>query len=164
MKKILLLTAFLPAVQAGAAETIGLQSEGNEPTVIFGEAATAAGTFNEITVTQAADAPNPFGDPVAEPQPPAPKKKAALKKKKPAAGENVQNPAPPLNQAMDVVSETSAQNPEISPENSPEQMQNEIQNTLYESDNRIYDLQSYPDDDINQIENEGNAVTNYPEY
>lgn len=43
-------------------------------------------------------------------------------------------------------------------------MQNEIQNTLYESDDRIYDLQSYPDNDINQIENRGNAVTNYPEY
>ena len=164
MKKILLLTALLPAVQAGAAETIGLQSEGNEPTVIFGEAATAAGTFNQITFTLAAAAQNRLGEGGAEPHPPAPKNNAALKKKKLAGGENVQNPAPPLNRAMDVVSETSAQNPEISPENSPEQMQNEIQNTLYESDGRIYDLQSYPDDDINQIENEGNAVTNYPEY
>lgn len=65
---------------------------------------------------------------------------------------------------VNVVSQTSGQNPEISPQNSPEQMQNEIQNTLYESDDRIYDLQSYPDNDINQIENRGNAVTNYPEY
>lgn len=153
---VLLMAALLP--NAAAAETIDVRSDSEQPTVIYGEAENANGTFNEMTVEQAADAQNPFGNPIVNELPygkPAPE----VKKGKPLP------PAPELGKSsVNVVSQTSGQNPEISPQNSPEQMQNEIQNTLYESDDRIYDLQSYPDNDINQIENRGNAVTNYPEY
>ena len=152
---VLLMAALLP--NAAAAETIDVRSDSEQPTVIYGEAENANGTFNEMTVEQAADAQNPFGNPIVNELPygkPAPE----VEKGKPLP------PAPELGKSpVNVVSQTSGQNPEISPQNSPEQMQNEIQNTLYESDDRIYDLQSYPDNDINQIENRGNAVTNYPE-
>ena len=153
---VLLMAALLP--NAASAETIDVRSDSEQPTVIYGEAENANGTFNEMTVEQAADAQNPFGPPIGN----------ALPYGKPALeveqGMSLP-PAPDLGKSpVNVVSQTSGQNPEISPQNSPEQMQNEIQNTLYESDDRIYDLQSYPDNDINQIENRGNAVTNYPEY
>lgn len=153
---VLLMAALLP--NAEAAETIDVRSDSEQPTVIYGEAENANGTFNEMTVEQAADAQNPFGNPVVN-ELPYGKRVPEGEKGRP------QPPAPELGKSpVNVVSQTSGQNPEISPQNSPEQMQNEIQNTLYESDDRIYDLQSYPDNDINQIENQGNAVTNYPEY
>ena len=153
---VLLMAALLP--NAAAAETIDVRSDSEQPTVIYGEAENANGTFNEMTVEQAADAQNPFGNPIVN----------ELHSGRPAPGVEKGKPLPPAPELgkspVNVVSQTSGQNPEISPQNSPEQMQNEIQNTLYESDDRIYDLQSYPDNDINQIENRGNAVTNYPEY
>ena len=153
---VLLMAALLP--NAASAETIDVRSDSEQPTVIYGEAENANGTFNEMTVEQAADAQNPFGNPIVNELPYG---KPALEVEK---GKSLP-PAPELGKSpVNVVSQTSWQNPEISPQNSPEQMQNEIQNTLYESDDRIYDLQSYPDNDINQIENRGNAVTNYPEY
>ena len=153
---VLLMAALLP--YAAAAETIDVRSDSEQPTVIYGEAENANGTFNEMTVEQAADAQHPSGNPIVIELPfglPAPE----VDKGKPLP------PAPELGKSpVYVVSQTSGQNPEISPQNSPEQMQNEIQNTLYESDDRIFDLQSNPENDINQIENRGNAVTNYPEY
>lgn len=153
---VLLMAVLLP--NAEAAETIDVRSDSAQPTVIYGEAENANGTFNEMTVEQAADAQNPFGNPIVN-ELPYGKRVPEGEKGRP------QPPAPELGKSpVNVVSQTSGQNPEISPQNSPEQMQNEIQNTLYESDDRIYDLQSYPDNDINQIENQGNAVTNYPEY
>ena len=153
---VLLMAALLP--NAAAAETIDVRSDSAQPTVIYGEAENANGTFNEMTAEQAADAQNPFGNPIVN-ELPYGKRVPEGEKGRP------QPPAPELGKSpVNVVSQISGQNPEISPQNSPEQMQNEIQNTLYESDDRIYDLQSYPDNDINQIENRGNAVTNYPEY
>lgn len=158
MKSLLFLLMVVLAANAEAAETIDVRSDSAQPTVIYGEAENANGTFNEMTVEQAADAQNPFGNPIVN-ELPYGKRVPEGEKGKPLP------PAPELGKSpVNVVSQTSGQNPEISPQNSPEQMQNEIQNTLYESDDRIYDLQSYPDNDINQIENRGNAVTNYPEY
>ncbi len=157
MSGLLGLLSLLLAFNAEAVEIVDTQSDNAQPTVIYGEAENADGSFNEMTVEQAADAPNPFGNPIVNDVPYG-------KQPVQAAGKKA-SPAPELGKSpVNVVSETSEQNPEISPQNSPEQMQNEIQNTLYESDDRIYDLQSYPDSDINQIENQGNAVTNYPEY
>ncbi len=163
MKKLLLLSGILLSVQSNAAETIDVQSDNSQPTVIFGEAATAAGTYNEISVEQAADAQNPFGNPIVNIVQPNP---TAVAKRNSKSDEKNPSPIIPSNfaQPENIVSQTSQQNPEISPQNSPQEMENEIQNTLYESQGRIYDLQSYPNDDINQIENQGNAVTNYPEY
>lgn len=158
MGKLWFLMGMMLMFDARAEETVVVRSDNAQPTVVYGEAENANGTFNEMTVEQAADAPNPFGNPIVNEVP--------YGRRAPEDGKGKpQPPAPELGKSpVNVVSQTSGQNPEISPQNSPEQMQNEIQNTLYESDDRIYDLQSYPDSDINQIENQGNAVTNYPEY
>lgn len=163
MKAILYLVGMVVAGNAFAVDEIEVQSNSEQPTVIYGEAENSDGSFNQISVEQAADAPNPFGNPIADLVPYG-------KQQNQNAADNTQKPtstqAKPNGEENNgnVISETSQQNPQISPENSPEEMQNELQNTLYESGGRIYDLQSYPDSDINQIENEGNAVTNYPEY
>lgn len=158
MGKLWFLVGMMLMFDVRAEETVVVRSDNAQPTVVYGEAENANGTFNEMTVEQAADAQNPFGNPIVN-ELPYGKRVPEGEKGKPLP------PAPELGKSpVNVVSQTSGQNPEISPQNSPEQMQNEIQNTLYESDDRIYDLQSYPDNDINQIENRGNAVTNYPEY
>lgn len=159
MKKILFWTGLLLAFDVRAEEGMVIQSDSSQPTVIYGEAENANGTFNEISVRQAADAPNPFGNPIADIAPYGQSQQtAATAKKVPVTvqkgGVTVGN---------NEISQVSEQNPEIS-ENSPEQMQSEIQNTLYEANDRIYDVQSYPDDDINQIENTNSDVTNYPAY
>ena len=49
---------------------------------------------------------------------------------------------------------------------SPQKEQNEIENTLYEGGDRIYDVQSYPINDIKTITepNIDPTITNYPSY
>ena len=49
---------------------------------------------------------------------------------------------------------------------SPEKEKNQIENTLYEAGDRIYDVQSYPLKDINEITepNIDPTITTYPEY
>ncbi len=147
---------------AFAVDELDIQSNNSQPTVIYGEAENPDGTFNQISVEQAENAQNPFGNPIVDLTPPETQQD---KKDSDKQNKNTKTASPETNQINgNVISAVSQQNPQISPENSPEEMQNELQNTLYESGGRIYDLQSYPDSDINQIENQGNAVTNYPEY
>ena len=47
---VLLMAALLP--NAAAAETIDVRSDSEQPTVIYGEAENANGTFNEMTVSR----------------------------------------------------------------------------------------------------------------
>ncbi len=148
---------------ANAQEAMVVQSDNNNPTVIFGEAENANGTMNEITVRQAKDAANPFGNPIVNTIPYG-KQPVAGNAAQPGGCAAAQQPQPSsVVKPVGAISEITPQDPEIS-EDSPEQMQNEIENTLYEGDDRIYDVQSYPDDDINQIEGQDSAVTNYPAY
>ena len=64
------------------------------------------------------------------------------------------------------VSETLPQNPPISSDETPQKVNRQIQNTLYESGGRIYDVQSYPAEDIDKIEkpNIQPTITTYPSY
>ncbi len=155
MKVLFALLGMMLIFNTEAAESIDIYSDNAEPTVVFGEAENANGTFNQMMVEQGDGVNNPFGNPVVDEMPEAPQ--SLMQKTLPLTAKPKKMPA-------NIVSEVSTQNPQIGTRYSPEKMQNEIQNTLYESNNRIYDLQSYPDSDINQIENQGNAVTNYPEY
>ena len=65
-----------------------------------------------------------------------------------------------------VIQENLPQNPKISAQESPQVVNQQIQNTLYESGGRIYDIQSYPATDINEIEkpNLNPTITTYPAY
>lgn len=63
------------------------------------------------------------------------------------------------------IHQLSAQNPKPF-SISPEAEKNEIENTLYEGGNRIYDVQSFPIDDIKTITepNINPTISTYPEY
>lgn len=64
------------------------------------------------------------------------------------------------------ISETLPQNPPISSVETPQKVNQQMQNTLYESGGRIYDVQSYPTEDISKIEkpNIQSTIATYPSY
>lgn len=155
MRKLMILLLLLAVYDARAQEiTEGISANG-DPTVVFGEAAAANGTENEAIVEQPADAPNPLGAPIVTA---TPDDKNAEKQKT----ENI-SPAVRSFPVQDEVSQTTPQNPQIS-QFSPEDLENEMQNEVYEAGDRVYDVQSYPASDLPQIEQQQNAITNYPEY
>ena len=154
-KWIVIFAAILAAGNVKAAEII-TENSGNLPTVVFGEAATAAGKFDEAVVVQPDNAPNPLGSPIVEvPDSSAPT--AAIAKAKAKAEASAVLP-------KQIKAQTTEQNPSVSPQFTPEDLKNEMQNEIYESGNRVYDVQSYPADDLPTIEKQQKAVTNYPEY
>lgn len=63
------------------------------------------------------------------------------------------------------IEETLPQNPPVSAE-TPQEANRQIQDTLYESGNRIYDVQSYPASDIRTIEqpNVNSTISTVPSY
>ena len=152
-KRMFFLIAISLVGSVEAAEII-TKSGADTPTVVFGEAATAAGTFAEDVVVQPSDAPNPLGNPIAD----IPDSSA------PAAASNQARKSAVSNLPKQIKAETSEQNPTISPQFTPEDLKNEMQNEIYESGNRVYDVQSYPAADLPTIEKQQKAVTNYPEY
>ena len=64
-KWIIIFAAILAVGNVKAAEII-TENSGNLPTVVFGEAATAAGKVDEAVVVQPDNAPNPLGSPIVE--------------------------------------------------------------------------------------------------
>jgi len=149
----------LIAVAVNAEEIIDSFAGSNSETVVYGQAANADGTVNEALIEQLENAPNPLGDPVADYAPPAKKTMQPLRRGQ--KSEVVPVAAP----AANAVSQISPQNPADS-QMTPQQMNNEIQNKLYEEGNRVYDVQSYPLNDLDYMNQNGqdNAVTDYPAY
>lgn len=76
--------------------------------------------------------------------------------------EKTQNP---IQNKPNEIHQLSAQNPKPF-SISPEAEKHEIENTLYEGGNRIYDVQSFPIDDIKTITepNINPTISTYPEY
>ena len=149
-----ILFSSLIAAGANAAELIETTAAPQDETMVFGEAEQPNGTFNAALVEQPQNAPNPLGAPIYDSSPtPAP------------FSQSTTIPVPFTQTVGNIVEETSRQNPAIS-QMSPQTMSKEIQNKLYQSGNRIYDVQSYPADDIGYINqnNQANAITNYPAY
>lgn len=131
-------------------------SQAVDPVIVYGASSTAQGKKDEVLVEQSSGDENPLGNPIVDGSAPADDAEKYIVI--PGGHEVNAKPA--------AVKQDSPQNPPISKENSPEKVNNEIQNTLYESGGRIYDVQSYPDDDIKKIEqpNIPQAITNYPAY
>ena len=149
--KLQILFFVLVATNAGAVEFVGSVANPQDETIVFGEAKQPDGTFDEVFVEQPQNVPNPLGTPFYD--------------------ENTQSvPFSSVSTAVapfvqPVVEQNSMQNPSIS-QMSPQTMGEEIQNKLYQSGERIYDVQSYPAADIKYINqnNQDNAITNYPAY
>ena len=151
---ILFFCLFSTAAQA--ADIIESVAAPQDETAVFGEAAQPDGKFDAALIEQPQNSPNPLGNPIyvapsSSPQIFAPQPTKTF-------------PPQPLSQPNSI-DEISPQNPIIG-QISPQAVDSEIQNKLYQSGNRIYDLQSYPANDINYINqnNQNNAITNYPAY
>ena len=156
------LTLALSASGATAAEIMDSNSAATNDTVVYGSAATQQGSQDTFVVEQPADAANPLGSPIvddstAQPATTSPQPNDT------AIQPSTNNVAAPL--PAGVVNQISEQNPSISSEPNPASMDNKIQDTLYESGNRIYDIQSYPVNDVNQMESPSQpTIDNYPAY
>lgn len=163
------LTLALSASGATAAEIMDSNSAATNDTVVYGSAATQQGSQDTFVVEQPADAANPLGSPIVDDstaQPAATSPQPAATSPQPtdtAVQPSTNNVAAPL--PAGVVNQISEQNPSISSEPNPASMDNKIQDTLYESGNRIYDIQSYPVNDVNQMESPSQpTIDNYPAY
>lgn len=126
------------------------------PVIVYGASAKAPGEKDEVVLEQASGNDNPLGNPIVADCGAA------------ASGQDfiVIPGGHKISAKQAMLKQASPQNPPINAADSPQKTSNEIQNTLYESGGRIYDVQSYPDKDIQTIEqpNVPKAVTNYPEY
>ena len=126
------------------------------PTVVYGASETAPDTPDSYLLIQPKDSPNPLGNPIPD--------------EMNAVQPDVQNqptatPNPVKSIPINEINQSAAQNPPPFSQ-SPEQEQNQIENTLYEGGNRIYDVQSYPINDVKTITepNIDPTITTYPEY
>ena len=141
------------AASANAQDIIETLAAPDSETVVFGEAQNADGTTNEVLLEQPQNAGNPLGNPITDDT-------------TSTAGTNAVQPLTTKNMPLTLgVAQNSLQNPTDS-QMTPEQMNNEIQNKIYQEGNRIYDVQSYPADDLKTVNQNGQneAITNYPAY
>lgn len=135
-------------------------AQAQTPTVVYGAAETADGKENQLMVVQPEDAPNPLGNPIITVPDTVP---AAQTSQQPLSA--VPETKPSQTAPSDIINQTSEQNPAPFSE-TPQEEQNQIQNTLYQSGDRIYDVQSFPLNDIKTITepNIQPTITTYPEY
>lgn len=135
-------------------------AQAQTPTVVYGAAETADGKENQFMVVQPEDAPNPLGNPIITVPDTVP---AAQTSQQPLSA--VPETKPSQTAPSDIINQTSEQNPAPFSE-TPQEEQNQIQNTLYQSGDRIYDVQSFPLNDIKTITepNIQPTITTYPEY
>lgn len=127
------------------------------PTVVFGAAATPDGDQNVFVVEQPKNAPNPLGDPLPDPEPTQPPFVPSRFKKVNAAAvvaPRMQDdavapvdPIPPLNNGS-LPAESQA-------------LGKDFQNTLMEANGMVYDVQAYPEQDLDVIGNPSNPQTIY---
>ena len=144
----------LIAASAHASDFIESIATPQDETTVFGEGKQSNGSFNVMLIEQPQNSPNPLGSPIYEPTEPSSPFSSATTA-----------PAPFIQSPQKNIEQNSLQNPSVS-QMSPQAMNQEIQNKLYQSGNRIYDIQSYPANDINYINqnSQDNAITNYPAY
>ena len=156
--------AFLAAYPVMAGEVLNSEVTPNEDTMVYGEAATPNGGEDAAIVAQPENAPNPLGNPIVDANAAPNAAPAAMPQQ--SAPDAAGTPVDAVKELpAGVVNQISEQNPSISQEPNPADMNNKIQDTLYESGNRIYDIQSYPASDINQLESPAQpTIDNYPAY
>ena len=146
-----------------SAEAQNAPSSNQQEVEVFGEAENANGTENVMFLEQSNSNENPLGNPIVE-QPTDNSSNASAGMTPDASTLDV-SVAPAVPAPSNVVSESEPQDPTIAQEPNPAQVNNQIQNTLYESDGRIYDVQSYPDTDVERIQAEPQpTITDYPTY
>ena len=137
---------------------LSFSSFAQEPTIVYGESTLPNKKTDSVLLVQPEDAPNPLGDPIVyEPT-----------TENTSSTSSVEDTQKSINQDKPITNEIS-QTLEQDPKPfsiTPQSLQNQIENTLYQSGDRIYDIQSYPIKDINEITepNIQPTITTYPEY
>ena len=107
------------------------------PTIVFAAANTPNSTQNISIVEQPDNSPNPLGDPIVGPY-----------------------VAPQAYNAADASPENNI--PSATPSNhSPQDLGSQFKNTLLEGNGEIYDIQSYPTQDLNAISKPNLPATIY---
>lgn len=148
MRTLLFLSAFLNITNAYA----------QTPTIVYGASETAPNKPDSYLLEQPENAPNPLGNPIITPPSSEPAQTPTVR---PVQSSTKQPSSAPLGK----IEESTPQNPAPFSQ-TPQQEQNQIENTLFEGSNRIYDVQSYPLQDIKTITepNIDPTITTYPEY
>ena len=132
--------------------SLGVAQEATDevPTVVFGSAATADGGQNAFMVEQAKDAPNPLGNPIETPERPTQVFDVPSEIDSSAVEQNSE----PVSAASSINNQ----------ENLPAEAQalgKDFQNTVMEANGRVYDVQSYPEQDLKLMGNSANPQTIY---
>ena len=133
-----------------------LSAEPNQPTEVIGSAAQPDGTRHNITVFQSNNLENPFG--YIAPEPYIPPQIINGQPSLPAESAIATQTAP-----IQLITQTSTTNPQQMNQN-PLYYQNKIKNTIYQSGNRLIDIQAVPIKDINTAltPNIQPTVSDYP--
>lgn len=134
------------------------------PTIVFGKAATPDGNFNSLILEQPENAENPLGNPIDTPN--FQNQPDNTEEEQSPQNSNQPEPQASATTNQNIVSEYLPINPQPSSEYNLKKEQSMIQDKLYEYDNRIYDIQSIPVKDIQKIEepNIEPTITTYPIY
>ena len=129
------------------------------PTIVYGDSELPDKTHDSVILVQPENAQNPLGNPIVVPEN-LYNTESAISEKTIPAKNNI-----PQNHKAVSIQQISEQNPPAFSE-TPQELQNKIENTLYQGGDRIYDIQSYPLNDIKKITepNIQPTITTYPEY
>ncbi len=144
--------------------SIILTSAPDAPTEIIGSAATPAGGRNEIIVEQPQSANDPFGLPASAEQPSNNfKEQPDITPQLNTSPSSVPPQSTISNNPIPLVSQSSEVNPT---DMNPLDYKNQIENTIYQSGNRLIDVQSIPLQDISSAvqPNLQPEITNYPAF
>jgi hypothetical protein len=137
-----------------------ISAEPNQPTEVIGSAATPDGERHNITVFQPNNQENPFGY-IAPEQYIPPK----LIGNTPSLPETSSATTGTPKEPIQLVTQTSTTNP-LEMNQNPLAYQNKIENTIYQSGNRLIDIQSVPIKDINTAltPNIQPTISDYPSW
>ena len=136
----------------------------NSPTVVFGAAATPDGKQNTFLVEQPDGAENPLGDPITGNDNPPQVFDVQNEMSNQSAGNNSASIPQPIKDENALNEQNTVGPNENLNSDLPQAAQElgqDFQNTLMEANGRIYDVQSYPEQDIKVMDNPSDPQTIY---
>ena len=138
---------------------LSINAYAQSPTIVYGKSELPDGQPDSVLLVQPKNAPNPLGNPIVDMD-----ENLSQNSNTSSNISNIDNVPKNLDNPQ-YINQLENQNPKPFSD-TPEQMENQIENTLYQGGNRIYDIQSYPINDINEITepNIQPTITTYPEY
>ena len=152
MKKIVLSIVAILAFGGVLAKAQAQKSD--NPTLVFGSAATPDGSQNMFLVEQPENAPNPLGNPIVV----NPENSTDATNEMTNAPTNVAPKNNPENSTSEV---QGVGIPNPNPATDAQALGKDFENTLMEANGRVYDIQSYPEADLKVMDNPSDPQTIY---